>query len=107
METDSDNHPSSNQPLTISVYSWSVSLTSKALTITWCSMCDSCTHSLTETQIVFNRASSHIRQSPVLEVAHDLLDKGYCLYLDNWYTSPKLVDTLCTRKHVVGTIEDQ
>jgi hypothetical protein len=34
----------------------------------------------------------------VLEVAHDLLDKAYCLYLDNWYTSPKLVDTLCTRK---------
>jgi hypothetical protein len=29
----------------------------------------------------------------VLEIAHDLLDKGYCLYLDNWYTSPKLVDT--------------
>jgi len=57
METDSDNHPSSDQPLTISVYSLSVSLTSKALTITWCSMCDS----LTQTQIVFNRASSHIR----------------------------------------------
>ena len=37
--------------------------------------------------------------------AHDLLDKGYCLYLDNWYTSPKLVDTLCTRKRdVVGTM---
>jgi hypothetical protein len=40
----------------------------------------------------------------VLEVAHDLLDKGYCLYLDNWYTSPKLVDTLCTRKKEVGTM---
>ena len=41
----------------------------------------------------------------VLEVAHDLLDKGYCLYLDNWYTSPKLVDTLCNRKtDVVGTM---
>jgi len=41
----------------------------------------------------------------VLEVAHDLLDKGYCLYLDNWYTGPKLVDTLCTRKtDVVGTM---
>ena len=37
----------------------------------------------------------------VLEVAHDLLDKGYSLYLDNWYTSPNLVDTLCTRKTVV------
>jgi hypothetical protein len=34
----------------------------------------------------------------VVELVHDLLDKGYCLYLDNWYTSPKLRDTLCTRK---------
>ena len=41
----------------------------------------------------------------MLEIAHDLLDKGYCLYLDNWYTSPKLVDTLCTRTtDVVGTM---
>jgi hypothetical protein len=40
----------------------------------------------------------------VLEVAHDLLDNGCCLYLDNWYTSPKLVDTLCARQtDVVGT----
>jgi len=40
----------------------------------------------------------------VLEVAHDLLDRGYCLFLDNWYTSPNLVDTLCSRKtDVVGT----
>ena len=42
----------------------------------------------------------------VLEVAHDLLDRGYCLYLDNWYTSPKLVDILCTGKtDVVGTMK--
>jgi len=41
----------------------------------------------------------------VLEVAHDPLDKGYCLYLDNWYTSPNLVDNLFTRKtNVVGTM---
>jgi len=41
----------------------------------------------------------------VLEVDQDLLDKGYCLYLENWYTSPKLVDTLCTRKtDTVGTL---
>jgi hypothetical protein len=41
----------------------------------------------------------------VLEVAHDLLDKGYSLYLDNWYTSPKLVDTLCARQtDVVGNM---
>jgi len=40
----------------------------------------------------------------VLEVAQDLLIKGYCLYLENWYTSPKL-DTLYTRKtDVVGTM---
>jgi len=37
----------------------------------------------------------------VLEVAQDLLDKGYCLYPENWYTSPKL-DTLYTRKTDVG-----
>ena len=40
------------------------------------------------------QASSRI----VLDVANDLLDKSYCLYLDNSYTSPKFVDTLCTRK---------
>ena len=40
----------------------------------------------------------------MLEVAHDLLDKGYCLNLDNWYTGPKLVDILCTRKTDVGTM---
>jgi hypothetical protein len=41
----------------------------------------------------------------VLEVAYNPLDMGYCLYLDNWCTSPKLVDTLCTRKtDVVGTM---
>jgi len=40
----------------------------------------------------------------VLEVAHDLHDRGYCLYVDIWYTSPNLVDTLYTRKtDVVGT----
>jgi hypothetical protein len=39
----------------------------------------------------------------VLEIVHGLLDKNYCLYLDNWYTIPKLVDTLCTRKQDVGT----
>ena len=41
----------------------------------------------------------------VLLLAHHLLDKGYCLYLDNWYTSPKLDDNLCTRKtDAVGMI---
>ena len=41
----------------------------------------------------------------VLEVVHNQLDKGYCLYLDNWYTGAKVVDNLCTRKtDVVGTM---
>jgi glycerol-3-phosphate dehydrogenase len=41
----------------------------------------------------------------VLEVAYNLLDKGQCLYPDNWNTSPKLVATSCTRKtEVVGTM---
>jgi hypothetical protein len=41
----------------------------------------------------------------MLELANDLLDKGYCLYLDNWYTSPKLVDMLCARNtDIVGTM---
>jgi len=41
----------------------------------------------------------------VLEVAYDPLHMSCCLYLDNWYTSPKLVDILCTRKtDVVGTV---
>ncbi|XP_047115702.1 piggyBac transposable element-derived protein 4-like [Schistocerca piceifrons] len=30
----------------------------------------------------------------VLELAHDLLGKGHCIYLDNWYTSTDLVDKL-------------
>lgn len=34
----------------------------------------------------------------------DLLDKGYSLYTDNYYTSPKLFDTLDSRlTHAVGT----
>jgi hypothetical protein len=41
----------------------------------------------------------------VLEITCDLLDKGYCLYLNNWYTSLKLVDTICSRKtDVVRTV---
>jgi hypothetical protein len=46
----------------------------------------------------------HTSLKIVLEVAQDLLDKGYCLYLKNWYTSLKL-DNLYTRKtDVVGTM---
>jgi hypothetical protein len=41
----------------------------------------------------------------VLGLTHNLLYKGYCLYLDSWYTSPNFVDTLCTRKtDVIGTV---
>jgi hypothetical protein len=44
----------------------------------------------------------------VLKIAHDLLDRGYCLYFDNWYTSPKLVDILCSRKSdAAGTMTKQ
>jgi hypothetical protein len=47
----------------------------------------------------------HTSLTTVLEIAHHLLGRGYCLYLDNWYTCPKLVDTLCSRKtDVVGTM---
>ncbi|XP_035209506.1 piggyBac transposable element-derived protein 4-like, partial [Stegodyphus dumicola] len=41
----------------------------------------------------------------VLELCHDLLDKGYTLYLDNWYTSTDLAEKMCRRKtDVVGTM---
>jgi hypothetical protein len=43
----------------------------------------------------------------VLEVAHNLLDEGCCLYLDNCYTSQNLVDILCTRKTDVGTLRTE
>ncbi|XP_046998417.1 piggyBac transposable element-derived protein 4-like [Schistocerca americana] len=41
----------------------------------------------------------------VLELAHDLLGKGHCIYLDNWYTSTDLVDKLTSNNtDVVGTL---
>jgi hypothetical protein len=40
----------------------------------------------------------------LLEVVYNPLDTGCCLYLDNWYTSPKLDDSLCTRKTDAGTM---
>ncbi|XP_047118466.1 piggyBac transposable element-derived protein 4-like [Schistocerca piceifrons] len=40
----------------------------------------------------------------VLELAHDLLRKGHCIYLDNWYTSTDLVDKLTSNNtDVYGT----
>lgn len=41
----------------------------------------------------------------VLALSDNLLDKGYCLYLDNFYTSPNLVDKLLRRRtDCVGTM---
>jgi hypothetical protein len=34
----------------------------------------------------------------VLKLADLLLDKGYIMYLEYWYTSPDLVDKICRRK---------
>jgi hypothetical protein len=41
----------------------------------------------------------------VLDLANDLLDKYYCLYLGNWFANPKVVDILYARRmDVVGTV---
>ena len=36
----------------------------------------------------------------VLTLIDKLLDKGYCLYTDNFYTSPNLADYLAQRQTV-------
>ena len=38
----------------------------------------------------------------VLTLAKDLLDKGYCIYMDNWYSSPQLFKQL--REKVTDTV---
>ncbi|XP_042145916.1 piggyBac transposable element-derived protein 4-like [Ixodes scapularis] len=44
-------------------------------------------------------------ESVVLELGKPLLEKGYILYLDNWYTSPNLFLKLKEGKtHAVGTV---
>lgn len=44
----------------------------------------------------------------VLELCHDLLHKGYKVYVDNWYTSIELANILCTYKtDIVGTMRQQ
>ena len=41
----------------------------------------------------------------VMTLAHDLLNKGYCLSLDNFYTSPELAELLISKKtDIYGTI---
>lgn len=41
----------------------------------------------------------------VLQLCDELLERGYKLYLDNWYTSVPLIEKLCAHKtDVVGTI---
>ncbi|KAG8239481.1 hypothetical protein J437_LFUL018989 [Ladona fulva] len=41
----------------------------------------------------------------VLDLSDSLLDKGYTIYLDNWYTSPALVEKLTVRcTDVLGTM---
>ena len=41
----------------------------------------------------------------VLTLAHPLLNKGYCISMDNFFTSPHLFDTLCQNQtDAVGTV---
>ena len=41
----------------------------------------------------------------VLTLIDELLDKGYCLYTDNFYTSPNLADYLAQRQiNTIGTL---
>lgn len=41
----------------------------------------------------------------VMTLLDPLLDKGYCLYIDNYYSSPSLSDLLCTKlTDCVGTV---
>ncbi|XP_046997952.1 piggyBac transposable element-derived protein 4-like [Schistocerca americana] len=50
-------------------------------------------------------ASGSDSESIVLELSQSLLHNGYTLYLDNWFSSPKLFKTLFTNKtNVIGTV---
>lgn len=41
----------------------------------------------------------------VLELTNSFLNKGYCLFLDNYYTSPELIDKLLRQKtDCIGTM---
>ena len=44
-------------------------------------------------------------ESVVMEIAQPILNKGYTLYLDNWYSSPQLfIKLLENGTNVVGTV---
>ena len=46
-----------------------------------------------------------VAENVVLKLMEGLLDKGRCLFVDNWYTSVSLAEKLIQRRtHLVGTI---
>lgn len=48
---------------------------------------------------------STLAASVVMDLMHDYLDKGFVLYMDNFYTSVDLANMLLARNtHVVGTV---
>ena len=48
---------------------------------------------------------SSVGAKAVLMLAHDLLDKGYCISMDNFFSSTHLFDLLCSRStDAVGTV---
>ena len=48
---------------------------------------------------------SSVGAKAILTLAHDLLDKGYCISMDNFFSSTHLFDLLCSRSTVgVGTV---
>ena len=48
---------------------------------------------------------SSVGANAILTLAHDLLDKGYCISIDNFFSSITLFDSLCSRNtDAVGTV---
>ena len=48
---------------------------------------------------------SSVGAKAILTLAHDLLDKGYCISMDNFFSSTHLFDLLCSRStDAVGTV---
>lgn len=57
-----------------------------------------------ETELIQNPQYGHAT-NVVLTVLNELLDKGYCVYTDNYYCSPELALSLHQRKtDIVGTV---